>query len=505
MNMRFLVLFLSFFLFGASGIAEEAAPGEALPVEKADPTEGLSVENSSSAEDLSAGESGEEDKGLIDFFKKYVEVSGYYEFQGANYVDNLDSFLKLNNILDLRVLAKPREDFNFFIHFQKFWDAAYEANSDLNHLKHEMWTNRNPWQGISYIREIYLDYYSDYLDARLGKQQVTWGQADGVKILDVVNPFDNREFTLDEWADSKIPLWMAKFEYSPKVNGTIQFLFIPDFEPNFLAPAGAPWAYRATTIGAERADYFGSLGFQVFEGEDEPAQTFENSKIGLRWRDIIGSFEYTINYLHGYDLYGATEAEVALPPPPPPQLHLTKTYKSIELVGCSFSQAITDGPEIVKGLTIRGEFAWTHNDSVNCQIGNQGFVHRIDTYNYVIGLDKYVVTNWFTSFQFIQFINSRDKVRGADILNSAYGVADQFQTVLSLKVSTDFCHERLKPEILGLWDDDNDYRLSPRLKWEINDRVWLTLGAHFLGGSPDTLFGQFDDNDEYFAELRVSF
>ena len=40
------------------------------------------------------------------------------------------------------------------------------------------------------MRDCYLDYTSDKLDIRLGRQQVVWGQSDGIPILDRINPFD---------------------------------------------------------------------------------------------------------------------------------------------------------------------------------------------------------------------------------------------------------------------------------------------------------------------------
>ena len=38
------------------------------------------------------------------------------------------------------------------------------------------------------LRELYIDSYFDDTLLRVGKQQVVWGQADGLKVLDVVNP-----------------------------------------------------------------------------------------------------------------------------------------------------------------------------------------------------------------------------------------------------------------------------------------------------------------------------
>jgi hypothetical protein len=63
-----------------------------------------------------------------------------------------------------------------------------------------------------YLRELYLDYSWDKFYFRLGKQQVVWGTADGIKLLDIINPTDFREFSQNTLEDSRIPIWMLKVE-----------------------------------------------------------------------------------------------------------------------------------------------------------------------------------------------------------------------------------------------------------------------------------------------------
>lgn len=88
-----------------------------------------------------------------------------------------------------------------------------------------------PWQladDLEFeLRELYLDGNLGDAAIRRGKQQVVWGQADGLGVLDVVNPFSFREFVLPEAADRRIPLWMVNVEWLLG-DGTLQALWIPD-------------------------------------------------------------------------------------------------------------------------------------------------------------------------------------------------------------------------------------------------------------------------------------
>ena len=59
-------------------------------------------------------------------------------------------------------------------------------------------------------RQVLLDGKVKKVDVKLGLQQVVWGQADGLRVLDVINPLDYREFILEDFLDSRRPLWLAR-------------------------------------------------------------------------------------------------------------------------------------------------------------------------------------------------------------------------------------------------------------------------------------------------------
>ena len=133
----------------------------------------------------------------------------------------------------------------------------------------------------------------------------------------------------------------------------------------------------------------------------------------------------------------------------------------------------------------------------------------VDQLNYVFGFDKTFFTNWMFSFQFIQmWAKAREDYNKSQytLLNGATrGPLDKVETILTLLVGTDFMHERLKPQVLVLYGDDNDWRISPKVSYEINDQWLATVGLHIFEGNEQYLNGQFDKNDEIFAELKYTF
>jgi len=82
----------------------------------------------------------------------------------------------------------------------------------------ESYTQRDP------LRELYVDTTVNDWNLRLGKQQVVWGTADGMKLLDIINPTDYTEMVQNQMEDSRIPVWMINAEKSLDDGGSFQFV-----------------------------------------------------------------------------------------------------------------------------------------------------------------------------------------------------------------------------------------------------------------------------------------
>jgi len=451
---------------------------------------------------------------------KNLEFAGYLKNEtGLRIAHGIDEFLKEANIVQLEAEYKFNDNVQFFTTLKWFYDAVYNLESKYDRdPRWESKTNKKlkyP-EKLQWLRECYIDVLTDKLDLRMGKQQVVWGTADGVRILDVVNPLDYREWTLKDYIDSRIPLWMLNAEGQILANGHLQLLLIPDYEANYYSPAGAPFTLRTVRLGAESVNDLTARGVTVNTIDEKPAHNFKNTKIGLRWRNIIEghAFEYTLNYLHTYDF--ASSAYTVFRFGFPPTLQLTRRAEKIDIIGGTFSKTITEGviiPGLAKGWTTRGELAYIHGGAMN--YGTDKSIQDtvdVDQCNYVLGFDKSFFTNWQFSFQFIQMWAipvekpSTFNRNLYTLLNGATrGPLDKLETTLTLMLATDFLHERLKPQVLVIYGDDNDWRISPKVSYEISDQWLVTAGVHIFEGKEQNLNGQFDKNDELFMELKYSF
>ena len=74
------------------------------------------------------------------------------------------------------------------------------AGTNADYKYHRNYTQND------YLREAYVDTSTSGWDFRLGKQQVVWGTADGIKLLDIINPTDFRELNQNAMEDARIPV-----------------------------------------------------------------------------------------------------------------------------------------------------------------------------------------------------------------------------------------------------------------------------------------------------------
>ena len=102
----------------------------------------------------------------------------------------------------------------YHVELQGFNDGKAVTKYDSN----ESYTQRDA------LREAYIDTsYNDWL-IRAGKQQVVWGTADGMKLLDSINPTDFSEMAQNQMEDSRIPVWMLNAEKNTEDGGNFQFV-----------------------------------------------------------------------------------------------------------------------------------------------------------------------------------------------------------------------------------------------------------------------------------------
>ena len=96
----------------------------------------------------------------------------------------------------------------------------------------------NPWFEIvsgagpaTGLREAYLDYSTDLVDLRVGKQIIIYGKADGLVITDIVSPKDLTSFPIPDFRELRLGVVAASANacIGPAV---VELIYVPVFGPS---------------------------------------------------------------------------------------------------------------------------------------------------------------------------------------------------------------------------------------------------------------------------------
>jgi hypothetical protein len=432
-------------------------------------------------------------------------LSGYLKNEIGIRLQDLNGDLqKFKNIAELAGQVTFSDDLVFFAKAKYWYDAAYDFRDKLDIAQHY----GGHVQRTDWLRDFYLDYTNGPWFLRLGKQQVAWGQADGIAVLDRVNPVDISEYWLQDMQDTRIPLWMFNINFAPTITSNLQFLLIPDFEQSTSATIGAPFCTYAYT----RYDNWKKTAGNVNENLYYPGKKFKNSTFALQWSDRLAGVDYTLNYLNGF----YTSARNTTIYVSPGNWQVDRAFKRYQMVGGSLNKSFTE-PGLMQGFTLRSDAAVYKDEPTYVGDPIIASAKRIQRWNnvfWLIGADKYVFTKWLISAQFAQYILEHSKEKSIAALTPqqqypmnayTYGFADQVENIFSLKISTNFMNDRIKPEILWSATDDNQGRISPKVAFEIKDNLWLTAGIHYFYGHLSDSNGQYREQSQFYTQIKHSF
>jgi hypothetical protein len=332
--------------------------------------------------------------------------------------------------------------------------------------------NKSEWE----FREVYLDFdLNDLGYVRIGKQQIVWGETDGLKLLDVMNPQNFREFILANFEESRIPLWSVKHDFS--INElNVQLVWIADNSYHDLPELSDPFFPKSNLppIGDNKV---------LFNETEKPRAFFKNSEYGVKLNQFINGWDLNLNYLYTFDDFAIFDI-MPLTANPTFDISVTPYYSRYHLVGGSFNKAINS-------ISLRGELAVNINKEF-------GTINIFDVPTNVtknqtsaaIGVDWLPGENMFSTQVFV------DKVFDVE---SLYG-RKSFDSFITFLYRRDLFNDSMTlefQEIHNMSRGDGLVRLSAN--YFLLSNLEILGGADIFYGESGELFGQFT------GQNRVSF
>lgn len=401
---------------------------------------------------------------------------GYVENNTAYRLADPSEFTKIKNSLDLKFNHDFGDVVNVKLDVLGVYDAIYDVDDDL------VVEDEEDYHAYVDPREVTLNLSFEKFEMRLGRQIVNWEKTDSLRVLDSVNPLDLQEFIFDDFADIRIPLWMGNFEYYFSSDYSLQFLIIPDMTFTELAHVGSEFELAHAAVPA-------GLTLNVNDEETPPVQV-GNTEYGIRFQGMASGWDFSLNYLYSWNDQPFKKMVVN---PTTGTLTVTPAHDRLNVIGGSVVNVFFDTVVRLELAAKIGEHFSVDDPTVKEMVTDK------TVFEYALALERdFWSISWLLQ-AYQNFILDYD---------DAITPEDEVTTFFTLRVAKGLNQEEtLNAELRAEYRvNDSDYHINPKLEYAITDAWKTTLGFDIMGGGEDdTFYGQFDEKDRVYVELRYSF
>ena len=326
------------------------------------------------------------------------------------------------------------------------------------------------------IHELYADYAADRWDVRVGRQLIIWGKADGLTITDLLCTRDYTEFLARDFDDTRLPVDALKTRWLQD-NSTWELVFIPQFKPAELAPAGSPWAVYSFHCPA---------GMSCSkEADDKPACSLDDAVYAARYSSYTPLFDLSLCAMYTWDELPLMTRHIE-----GSAIRFSPEFRRKTVAGVDIS--IPCGDVVFRAETAYIFKRWfTDSNPVSSELYDSPLI------NAMAGIDWNPGNDWSITAQ----LND-----GWIIDYHAAMPEDRHTALATLNISKKLINQTLELSSMGYYGltRDNGF-VRFKADYALTDACHLIGGCDLFYGDPDTLFGRYDDNSEVFGKIKYSF
>jgi len=398
-------------------------------------------------------------------------ASGNLREQAAVRTSAPSQLSQLRTVGYLSATGQLLDDVSYKVSGRAWYDGVYDLT---DHYPRAVKDNQKT---DGELRDTYVDLSHGNWDARVGKQQVVWGEALGLFYADVVNAKDLREFVLPDFEFIRIPEWGTDLEYTLH-NLHAELVWLPVPSMNLVGRPGSEFAFPAPA----------PPGFQTVYGPERmPAQTLDNSELGGRLAYRASGWDLGLFHLRTWDKSPVYERTFS-----PDEMTLTATHPRLTIDGATFAKEIEE-------IVFKGELVYNTNKYF--QTTDIASVNGLASKNYVdylLGADHTFWKNMNASVQWAQrWIQQYE----ADLYQQK-----KIQSTVTVSVRQTFLDDHWEPEVLVIQDLEwGDRMIRPGVTYKITPHWRWSGGMDFFSGNPEGLFGEFSHHNRGYMEVRYDF
>ncbi len=361
----------------------------------------------------------------------------------------------------------------------RFYDVArVDELNDLENINQLFPTNISLW-------EAYVSVYGfliDDIDLKIGKQRISWGTADKLNQTDNLN---SKDFSDIYNFTEKIPGWAAKLSYYLG-DYTFTAVWLPNFEPVLLPRNGT-----SLFLGSDLASLKDSVIL--------PANKLGNSMFAFKLSGNIAGWDYSLSYFNGYDDIPILTSLDFNPDPANGNLGKAElSFPKIQVIGADFSTEIS-------GIGLWGEGALVIPDKVFTDISAPGMNYQtvaLDDkpyFKFTLGSDYTFPGGYYFN---IQWMHGFFTERAGELNDYFFASLEKVVFNNQLKIALGGALE------VDRWNSINEnygYGFFPELTYQGIDNLEIAVGTFLVGGKPVTLLGSWNDANQAYLRVKVSF
>ncbi len=437
-----------------------------------------------------------EETGVSD--KRSWDITGSLVLNGSyNYLSHESStetdyqgLSKLRTQLNLQYDQDIADDWQTRVAAYAFYDWMYDIQDDREFTDEV----KDEYQQEAEFREVWIrGKLSKSIDLKIGRQVVNWGRSESLRVLDVLNPVDNREMGLADIENLRLPVTMVKTDFYTR-HWSYSLIAIPEV--------------RFSKNPVEGNDFYSgdeNIKFKENEPDDVSDTSWATSAKGIYsgWDISFHAARLWHDRPYALPVQGEPMAEGM----PPLVDTIILTHSRINFYGLGAN--LSTGSWLLKTeLAYLNNLGYTVSTRHDLTLFGQGIIDNPDgvvnkdRVDAMFGLEYYGLANTTFSFDIV----NRHIMGFEKSMKPTYAHRDETET--AFRVTRDFMNERLQMTALFIAfgeDAKNGSIVRATAEYEVIDALNITFGLiTYQDGDPPP-FDRIDKNDRVFGEIKWNF
>ena len=305
------------------------------------------------------------------------------------------------------------------------------------------------------LGELWADYTSSFWGARIGRQKVAWGKADGIDITNVICPSDMSSFAAMTSENSKLPIDAVRLSFS-RNQFTADAYWIP-----FFTPAALP-AKKVAGVPIEK-----------------PELAIWNGEYGLKLSGYFPLLDLSLYGFYGWDDMPFIDMKITAQGPA-----ISAKYKRMTMTGI-------DAAIPIKEVVLRTEAAFFPQRYFTID-------EKRNELSALAGLD-WMPSGWtLTAQYFCDYVfGNLDNIDRKDAYTHS----------ATLSISKSLLNETMDLSLAGVVNFNAfDSLINPSLSYNLSDQINLETGAYILlpGPDEDGTYGAYKDYSTIYINVKFS-